>query len=182
MSKTYDIQELIQASGVPRRTIYFYVQVGILPPPEGAGLAARYSEEHLLRLRLIPVLRQQGKRLDEIREHFAGMDADQMRQALNQARAVPQAARSAPSSVRPPSILPGAPAGWGESRYIHYALPAGVVIIAPETLSHTDRHRLDMLLQAARQIFSGHPLPVYLDSNQQPSPAPQDGEQGAKEE
>ncbi len=40
---TYDIQELVAQSGVPRRTIYFYVQQGILPPPEGAGLAAHYT-------------------------------------------------------------------------------------------------------------------------------------------
>ena len=60
--KTYDIQELVTQSGVPRRTIYFYVQQGILPPPEGAGLAAHYNEEHLLRLQLIPLMRGQGQR------------------------------------------------------------------------------------------------------------------------
>ena len=33
--QTYDIQELVGASGVPRRTVYFYVQQGLLPPPSG---------------------------------------------------------------------------------------------------------------------------------------------------
>ena len=35
-----DIQELVNQSGVPRRTIYFYVQQGLLPPPEGAADAS----------------------------------------------------------------------------------------------------------------------------------------------
>ena len=65
-----DINELVEKSGVPRRTIHFYVQQGLLPPAEGAGLAARYSEEHLLRLAAIPVLRRRGLRLDEIRREF----------------------------------------------------------------------------------------------------------------
>ena len=42
----------------------------IQPPPEGAGLGARYSDEHLLCLRAIPVLRNRGLRLDEIRERL----------------------------------------------------------------------------------------------------------------
>ena len=61
----YDIQELVDLSGISRRNIYFYVQQGVLPAPQGAGLAARYGEEHLLRLRLIPLLRQDGLRLDQ---------------------------------------------------------------------------------------------------------------------
>ena len=68
--QSLDIQALVSQSGVPRRTIHFYVQQGILPPPQGAGLAASYNEEHLLRLRLIPVLRREGLRLDEIRQRF----------------------------------------------------------------------------------------------------------------
>jgi DNA-binding transcriptional MerR regulator len=167
MTETYDIQGLITASGVPRRTIYFYVQVGILPPPEGAGLAARYGEEHLLRLRLIPVLRQQGMRLDEIREHFAGMDTKQMRQTLSRARA----GQPPPPPVRAVPSLPAQPASRNEARYTHYTLPAGLTLMAPDSLSPSDRQRLELLLQAARQIFSGQPGPSYLDANQRvPSP------------
>src|SRR5512142_142842 len=113
-SKTYDIQELVSQSGVPRRTIYFYVQQGVLPPPEGAGLAAHYSEEHLLRLRLIPVLRQQGLRLDEIRARFGQMGADEMRRLVEAHPAAAQPAARAvgePGSIFPP--FPGLPGGWG---------------------------------------------------------------------
>src|SRR5919109_4051628 len=64
----YTITELSELSGVNRRNIHFYVQQSLLPPPEGAGLGARYTDEHLLRLRAIPALRSRGLRLDEIRE------------------------------------------------------------------------------------------------------------------
>src|SRR5512138_866984 len=97
--ETYDIQELVTKSGVPRRTIYFYVQQGVLPPPEGAGLASHYNEEHLMRLRLIPMLRQQGLRLDEIRARFMQLSGEEMRAMLNTSR----------PAVMPPAVTPLAP-------------------------------------------------------------------------
>jgi DNA-binding transcriptional MerR regulator len=101
---TFDIQGLVSASGVPRRTIYFYVQQGLLPPPQGAGLAAYYSPEHLLRLQLIPVLRAKGLRLDEIRQRFSEMTDEEMRRELVAAqeasREDAQAAEKKPSPPR----------------------------------------------------------------------------------
>src|SRR5437870_13829308 len=86
----YTIGELVSLSGVNRRNIHFYVQQGLLPPPHGAGLGARYGDEHLLCLRAIPVLRNRGLRLDEIRERLAGSDARSIEACLAEApRSVP---------------------------------------------------------------------------------------------
>lgn len=172
-----DIQELVTESGVPRRTVYFYVQQGILPPPQGAGLAAFYTEDHLLRLKLIPVMRSRGLRLDEIREQFKAMSADEMRKALDDAVQVQEATQP----VKPPKAVPGIPlplpglprqapkdATWGEQRYLHYHLPGGITLSVPETLSPTDRQRLNLLLQAAKQIFSGA-FPTFVTQNQPPA-------------
>ncbi len=52
---------------VGRRTVRYYIQEGILPPPTGAPKYARYSYEHLLRLVLIRLLLAQGLRLEAIR-------------------------------------------------------------------------------------------------------------------
>ena len=71
----YTIGELVSLSGVNRRNVHFYVQQGLVPPPQGAGLGARYSDEHLLCLRAIPVLRKRGLRLDEIRKRLASSTA-----------------------------------------------------------------------------------------------------------
>jgi len=187
-AENYDIQELVQATGIPRRTIYFYVQQGVLPPPQGAGLGAYYTEDHLLRLRLIPVLRQQGLRLDEIRSHFSKVDTEQMRQQLisSQQRATEaQVKERAVSSIHVPNIadpvlpvppLPGAPARWGERRFIQYALPAGITLSAPEDLSPADRQHLQQLLQAAGTIFSGRAF-VMQNSEVQPGSFTQSNEE-----
>lgn len=172
--ETFDIQELVMQSGVPRRTIYFYVQQGVLPPPEGAGLAAHYNEEHLLRLRLIPMLRQQGLRLDEIRVRFHQLSGEEMQSMLSTSHPAP----AAPRTVREPlpPEMPGIPPGWGQQRFTHYTLPAGIVLVAPENLNLPDRQRLTQLLQAARQIFSGS-LVVHMEASQGPASAETGGTQ-----
>ena len=62
------IQELIQRSGFPRRTIYYYTQIGLLPPPKGKGKNFEYSEEHLQRLLRIRELQRMRYSLKEIQE------------------------------------------------------------------------------------------------------------------
>jgi DNA-binding transcriptional MerR regulator len=155
----FDIQKLVRESGIPRRTIHFYVQQGILPPPQGAGLAAFYTEDHLLRLRLVPVMRQEGLRLDEIRERLAKMTPEEMRQVVEKSTNLkPEAAVPYPKPFQPGTI------GVGGMRYVHYALPGGVVLMVPEE-SNTGDRRIHLLLQAARQILSGgQPIITHLDS------------------
>jgi DNA-binding transcriptional MerR regulator len=136
--KDYSIQELCDKTGLPRRTIHFYSQQGILPPPSGAGLGAHYDEGHLLRLLLIPGLRQQGLRLDEIRSRLAGMDLDALQALFRQVGQAPR--------------LPiPQPAGQA---YTHYPLPAGMTLVAPDSLSSADRLKLHALLETARRLFS----------------------------
>lgn len=52
---------------VGRRTVRYYIQEGILPPPSGAPKYARYRYEHLLRLVLVRLLLIKGFRLEAIR-------------------------------------------------------------------------------------------------------------------
>ena len=161
--KTFDIQELVKHSGVSRRTIYFYVQQGLLPPPEGAGLAAHYNDDHLLRLQLIPALRRQGLRLDEIRARFGQMEVEEMRRLLQElttnqpAPSAPRSIHEAPAGIFPPRCSLGQRPGGGTAFY-PLLFPAGMALIAPESLSPADRQRLQQLLLAARQIFSGGPF------------------------
>jgi len=159
---TFDIQQLVNESGVPRRTIYFYVQQGLLPPPQGAGLAAYYTRDHLLRLQVIPILRRKGLRLDQIREQFTAMKLADLQKLVEDAAY--QAAEIQPPSavstervsenltIHPP--LGSSSAGWDAERTVQYTLPAGIRLIAPEKISPEDRRRLEQLLYVARQIFN----------------------------
>jgi len=68
----YGIQELARSSGVPRRTIRYYVQLGLIPPPLGAGRGHYYLQSHLDRLLRIRELRQAGRSIGEIQQLLDG--------------------------------------------------------------------------------------------------------------
>jgi len=61
--------ELADVSGVPARTIRFYIAKGLLPPPLVGGRAACYGEEHLKELDRIKTLQGQGRSLAQIAWH-----------------------------------------------------------------------------------------------------------------
>lgn len=60
------IQDLVDLSGVSRRTIRYYVQRGLIPPPEGAGRGHYYTRGHLEQLQHVRAMQQAGHSLDEI--------------------------------------------------------------------------------------------------------------------
>ena len=67
------ISELEHESGVPRRTIYYYVRLGLLPEAQKASpTRALYTEDHLALLRDIETLKAEGLRPAAIRTRLAG--------------------------------------------------------------------------------------------------------------
>jgi AcrR family transcriptional regulator len=67
------IAELERESGVRRRTVYYYVRIGLLPPAQKASPSrALYTDEHLELLREIEMLRAERLRPAAIRSHLAG--------------------------------------------------------------------------------------------------------------
>jgi DNA-binding transcriptional MerR regulator len=52
------IDDLAVRAGVPSRTIRYYTQQGLLPPPSLRGRVGYYSEQHLDRLKLIKELQE----------------------------------------------------------------------------------------------------------------------------
>jgi DNA-binding transcriptional MerR regulator len=63
---SFTLVELAEVSGVPARTIRFYIAKGLLPPPLVGGRSACYGEEHLKELDRIKTLQGQGKTLAQI--------------------------------------------------------------------------------------------------------------------
>ena len=76
MEPRYGIQDLVQVSGIPRRTIRYYVQRGLLPAPLGSGRGHYYTQEHLQRLRRIREMQRTGQSLDEIAERIDAPEVD----------------------------------------------------------------------------------------------------------
>jgi DNA-binding transcriptional MerR regulator len=133
----FSIQELCDQTGLPRRTIHFYIQQEILPPPIGSGLGARYQAEHLLRLKLIPHFRQQGLKLDDIRRKFHTTDRAALEQILAQS-AAPNLAPAAQPQIANPA-----------QAYLAYHLAHGIMVFAPKELAPDVRARLERLLQSS---------------------------------
>ena len=68
--KRYSIGELTNLTGISRRSVHYYVQRGLTPPPLGAGRGHYYTDIHLTRIRAIKEFQEQGLTLDEIEERF----------------------------------------------------------------------------------------------------------------
>ncbi len=138
----YTIQELSDMTGVPRRTIHFYTQQEILPPPEGAGLSTRYQQVHLVRLKLIPILRQEGMRLDQIRNYYKSQETAELESRLENAEASRQAA---------PSAKP-APAPRGKS-LINFSLPQGLSLLVPAEFASKEPERVTKIVTTIQEMI-----------------------------
>ena len=64
--KKYSIGELAEITGISRRTVRFYVQRGLIPPPQGLGRGRHYTDEHLERILKIRTLQREGVFLEQV--------------------------------------------------------------------------------------------------------------------
>ena len=101
-ASSYSIGDLAAAAGVSRRTLHFYVQRRLLPPPDGRGRGARYTDDHLARLLQIKGWQEQGVPLDEIHARLSSEGGNAL--LLEERR--PPAARPASRAARLPDPLP----------------------------------------------------------------------------
>jgi DNA-binding transcriptional MerR regulator len=126
----YSIAQICQLCGLPRRTIHFYTQQHILPPPIGLGAGAKYEERHLMRLRAIPIFRRQGKKLDQMRALFAQFSDEEISDFVtNNQPGKSDISRSDMKKV-----------------FSHYDLPGGLTLMVPPDLSTQGRKILESIL------------------------------------
>lgn len=81
---TYRIGELAELAGVTRRTVHYYINKGLIPPAEGAGVNSYYSADHLSRIKLIRKLQESYLPLDEIRKLITTLDRAGVEKRLEQ--------------------------------------------------------------------------------------------------
>jgi DNA-binding transcriptional MerR regulator len=70
--RRFTLDELAALAELPRRTVRYYIQVGLLSPPEGRGPGAHYRPRHLEQLLTIRKWQGAGLSLERIRELLAG--------------------------------------------------------------------------------------------------------------
>src|SRR6267154_6137167 len=78
MSDATTLAELSETSGIPARTIRFYIARGLVEGPVKAGRGASYTTEHLARLEMIKRLQSEGRVLSEIAQILNGGPPSQL--------------------------------------------------------------------------------------------------------
>ncbi len=86
----YTIADLERETGVPARTIRFYIGKGLLPPAHGRGPSATYDLGHLLRLRAIGLLKAGHLPLEDIRARLGNLRDQDIAAMLEVETAPPQ--------------------------------------------------------------------------------------------
>ena len=71
-TRTYSLDELCTLSELPKRTVRYYIQLGLVDRPIGETRAAHYDAHHLEQLLLIRKWSQAGVSLERIRELLSG--------------------------------------------------------------------------------------------------------------
>ena len=156
----YSIGEIARKAGVTRRTIRYYVELGLLPPPESSGRGASYGPEHLARLEAIKSLQEARLSLDEIRDHLAD-DAS--------SDATPEAARASAAqylaslsgSVADPQAPPPEPVRRSQSHvgepWVRYPLTEDVELHIRRRGARTDPRIARLIKEARRILAEGEP-------------------------
>jgi DNA-binding transcriptional MerR regulator len=67
-ARTYSLEDLCVAAGVPQRTVRYYIQLGLVDRPEGAGRGAHYLQRHLDQLLWVIAGQRKGLSLERIAE------------------------------------------------------------------------------------------------------------------
>lgn len=71
-TQTFSLDELCVLSELPKRTVRYYIQIGLLARPEGEKRGAHYLASHLEQLLRIRKFAQSGISLERIREVLSG--------------------------------------------------------------------------------------------------------------
>ena len=86
MGKQYTISEIETNTGISRRTIHYYIKKKLIPPASGAGGGAYYSDEHIIKLKLIKEMQNSHLKLSGIKQALDAMTLTEMENLYNRAK------------------------------------------------------------------------------------------------
>ncbi|APR84196.1 HTH-type transcriptional regulator cueR [Minicystis rosea] len=145
---SFRLEDLARAADVSPRTVRYYVQRGLLPPPEFRGKDTTYGAEHLSRLVAIKRLQQARLPLEEIAARLASASPAELERLA--AEAEPLSETPSPSSIDPPPE----PALAGE-RWERFVLAPGLALHLEGDASAETRR----LAQQILELFGPNPKP-----------------------
>jgi DNA-binding transcriptional MerR regulator len=86
----YTMADLEAQSGLPGRTIRYYITQGLLPAARVRGVGATYGPTHLLRLKAIGLLKKENTPLEQIRQRLQDMRDTELAAMLEVETAPPE--------------------------------------------------------------------------------------------
>ncbi|WP_329384491.1 MerR family transcriptional regulator [Streptomyces sp. NBC_01351] len=160
--REYRTEELAEAAGIPVRTLRFYRERKLLPPPRREGRIAWYDDHHLARLRTIAALLERGHTLGGIAELTAafesGRDVGQLGELLGIGW----------SEETPVRLSPEALADYFEGEVtpenLAASLDLGYLAVDGDAIVHVSRRLLDVSSALVRE---GVPLAAVLETGRQ---------------
>ena len=162
-SPRFGLDELGKRSGLPPRTIRYYVSEGLVPAPVRKGPASYYREDHLNRLLLIRKYQAEGLPLDLIRRRLSRLGVrDAQEEALGGRPGGPAASgggnaaldyiRRLKGEARPGGGVPALEPSW--DRWVRTRLSPDVELSVREPLDGERRRRVARLIEEARKILN----------------------------
>ncbi|TMR01149.1 MerR family transcriptional regulator [Actinomadura soli] len=159
--REYRIGELAKAAGIPVRTLRYYQERKLLPPPRRAGRIGLYSEDHLARLRMIADLLERGHTLEGIRELLSAWEQGRdIRAVLGVEKAV-----TTPWSNEVPvtMTLDELTTLFGRES-LERAIALGHIEVEGDRVTHWSRRQLDATVTLVR---AGVPLEDVLSAGRE---------------
>ncbi|MFI1397452.1 MerR family transcriptional regulator [Streptomyces sp. NPDC020681] len=151
------MEELAEEAGITVRTLRFYRERGLIPPPRREGRIAWYDEHHLARLRTIAALLERGHTLNGIAD---------LATAFESGRDVGEVlGLGEPTEETPVRLSPEELADYFEGEVtpenLATALELGYLATDGDEIVHISRRLLDVSAALVRQ---GVPLSAVLDT------------------
>jgi len=163
-SPRFGLDELGRRSGLPPRTIRYYISEGLVPAPVRRGPASYYREDHLNRLLLIRKYQAEGLPLDLIRRRLSRLGVRDAQEEAAGGRVGGRAAGGAGSAAldyirtlkgeAPDGGPAHAPAHAPWDRWVRTRLSSDVELNVKEPLDGERRHRVERLIEEARRILN----------------------------
>ncbi|MFH8609429.1 MerR family transcriptional regulator [Streptomyces sp. NPDC018029] len=151
--------ELAEAAGITVRTVRFYRERGLIPPPRREGRIAWYDEHHLARLRTIAALLERGHTLNGIAELA---DAFEKGRDVGELLGLGEPTEEQPVRLTPEELADHF-AGEVTPENLVAALDLGYLGTDGDELVHISRRLLDA---SSTLVRKGVPLAAVLEAGQ----------------
>ncbi|MFI0486510.1 MerR family transcriptional regulator [Actinomadura sp. 9N215] len=163
--REYRIGELAKVADVPVRTLRYYQERKLLPPPRRVGRIGLYSEDHLARLRMIANLLERGHTLEGIRELLSAWEEGRdIGTVLGVERAVTTPWSNEVSVTMTLDELTALFPGEADPEFVERAVALGHIELDGDHVTYWSRRQLDATVTLVR---AGVPLEEVLSAGRE---------------